>query len=294
MLDRLSPLALAAIGIALLSAMDVIVKHLSGSNGTLTLTFGRFFSGAVAAVALWWGMGAPRITWGTVRAHALRAIIILATAGGFFLGIAKLPLVEVITLGFTAPLLIPFASWLVNGERPRGDSLAACALGFVGALIAISGAPPEQANPEDRAIGVASILFSATCYALSVALLRRRAEEDGTPIIGLMQTVLPCLFVAPFALTLAPLPSAVDWPLFALLGLVGTGAWYMLIKAYARAEAQAIAPLEYTALIWAAIYGVTLFQEELRPQVLVGAVLIIVASLGPSWLRRPRKIIASE
>ena len=282
MLSRLSPIALAALGVALLCAMDAVIKHLTATNGTLAIAFGRYLFGAAAAAAIWNAAGRPAITREMLRAHAVRGFLLVGSATGFFYALGTLELAEAITLGFIAPLLIPVAAWVLLGERPRPASLAAGAFGFFGAMIAAHGAPGDR-HSSNHALGIAAVLFSAVTYAISIAMLRGRADKDGAPIVGLMQSLMPMLIVAGPAIALSPLPPLADLPFFALMGALGAGGWYLLINAYARAEAQRLAPLEFTALIWASLSGYFLFHEPLRTQVYFGAALIIAACLFAEW-----------
>ena len=285
MLSRLSPVALAALGVLLLSCMDAVIKHLTATNGTLAIAFGRYLFGAIAAAAIWNAAGRPKVTREMLRAHTVRGFILVVSASGFFFALGKLGLAEAITLGFLAPLLIPVAAWLLLGERPRASSLAAGAVGFIGAAIAAQGGPTDSQSP-DRLLGIAAVLVSAVTYAISIAMLRGRADKDGAPIVGLMQSLMPMLIVAGPAIALSPLPPPGDLPFFALMGLLGASGWYLLINAYARAEAQRLAPLEFTALIWSTATGFFLFGEIPRPQLFLGAALIVGACLYSEWEQR--------
>lgn len=285
MLSRLSPVALAATGVFLLCGMDVVIKHLTASNGTLAIAFGRYLFGAAAAAAIWNAAGRPRITGEMLRAHTVRGLILVCSATGFFYALSVLELAEAITLGFLAPLLIPIAAWVLLGERPRPSSLIAGAVGFSGAVIASYGGPVD-AHSENRMLGIAAVVISAITYAISIAMLRGRAGKDGAPIVGLMQSLMPMLIVAGPAIALSPLPPAADLPFFALMGVLGAAGWYLLINAYARAEAQRLAPLEFTALLWASLSGYFLFSEPLRAQVYLGALLIVGACLYVEWADR--------
>jgi S-adenosylmethionine uptake transporter len=60
----------------------------------------------------------------------------------------------------------------------------------------------------------------------------------------------------------------------------------LLSWAYARAEAQHLAPVEYTAFIWASLFGFLLFGEAVRPLTLIGAAMIVGACLIAAG-RRP-------
>ncbi len=289
MLSRLSPVALAATGTALLCVMDAVIKHLSVTNGALAIALGRYVFGAAAAGAIWNAAGRPAITMEMVRAHALRGVLIATSAFCFFFALGKLELVEAITLGFLAPLLIPFAAWALLGERPRQTNLAAGVIGFIGAVIAANGAPIAQQSPE-RISGIAAALTASVTYALSIAMLRQRADRDGAPVVGLMQTLLPMAIVAGPAVALAPMPALSDLPWFLVMGTLGATGWYLLIKAYARSEAQRLAPIEFTALLWASFFGYVLFSETPRPQVYAGAALIIAACMFAAWEERRARL----
>lgn len=285
MLSALPPMALAALGVALLSGMDAVIKHLSATNSLLAITFGRYVFGAAAAGAIWLGSGRPRITLEMLRAHALRSVLIVVVALTFFFALRVLPLAEAIALSFVAPVLVPFFAWGVVGERPRPANIAACLAGFAGAFIATW----TPAGVERGALyfeGVAAALVASAAYAWSIALLRSRADRDGPAAVGLLQTLLPALIVAAPAVAFAKPPSLVDAPLFLLMGTLGATGWYFLINAYGRAEAQKLAPLDFTGLMWAGAFGFFFFDETPRPQVYAGAALIVGACLYVVWRER--------
>jgi S-adenosylmethionine uptake transporter len=48
-----------------------------------------------------------------------------------------------------------------------------------------------------------------------------------------------------------------------------------------------LAPVEYTAFIWAALLGVLVFDEPVRPLTLIGAAMIVAACLAAAR-RQPR------
>ena len=58
----------------------------------------------------------------------------------------------------------------------------------------------------------------------------------------------------------------------------------MLISwAYARAEAKVLIPVEYTAFVWAAIFGAVFFAESLTVTTVFGAALIVTGCLVAAW-----------
>ena len=273
-----SPLLLAVAGVGFLCGVDALVKHLGASSEVQMVTFLRYAAGSLFAVGIWLYRGRPGVAREALRAHSLRAVVIIGTAMPFFWALGRLPLAEVIAIAFIAPLLVPFAARLFLGERIRPVSLAAAAIGFAGVLVSTAGAPPTVAG-DGRAWAIAAVLLSAVCYSLSVVLMRARAAKDGAVVVGLLAATLPALLLAPVALATAPLPPLAEMPWYLALGACGTIGIALFALAYARAEAQLLAPTEFTALGWAAGLGYLFWDEVPRIQVLGGAAIIIAACL---------------
>ncbi|MBI1252591.1 MAG: EamA family transporter [Alphaproteobacteria bacterium] len=286
---RLSPFLILLGGIALLSAMDATIKFASETNHTLIVTLGRYVFGAVFAFAIWTRAGSPAITLDMWRAHALRGLVIAISAVTFFWSLTVLPFAEAVAYSFVYPLLVPFAAAAIVGEPVRATSFAAIALGFAGVLIATRGAPSFEQDPR-HALGIAAVIVSATTFAVAVALMRARARTDGAPIVGLLATLLPGLIVLGPTLAFAPPPRWADWPVFMLMGALGASGMYLVARAYAAAEAQRLAPVHYTELLWASILGYVVFRETPRPEIFAGAAVIMAACLWSAW--QARRIVA--
>lgn len=255
--------------------MDAVVKHLTQGHAVALVVFGRYVAGSVFAVAVWWLQSRPPLTRAMLVPHLARGVLIAATAFLFYWALARLTLAETITLGFTTPLMIPPLAALFLGERMRRGVLASAALGFAGVLVTVQGAPSFSG---DRALALAAVLAASVTYALAAVIMRARAARDGATIVTMTAAVVPALLLAPAVLDLPPPPLA-DLGWFAALGLLGNIGIQLLARAYARAEAQALGVLEFTALPWAALLGWFVFGEGVRPQVWLGAAIIIAACL---------------
>jgi drug/metabolite transporter (DMT)-like permease len=72
----------------------------------------------------------------------------------------------------------------------------------------------------------------------------------------------------------------------ALLCVTGATGHWLLIKCYEVAEASAVQPFAYFQLVFAALIGLTLFSEVIRPNVAIGAAIIIAAGLFTLWRER--------
>ena len=281
----LSPALLLVLAITAGSAMDATIKFLTQTNHVLIVTLGRYVFGAFFSLIIWVRAGKPQITPEMWRAHGLRGFVIAGCATTFFWALTVLPLAEAVTLSFIYPLIVPFVAWLVLRERVRPQSMIAAAIGFAGVIVATQGAPPVAQSPQ-HALGVAAVLVSAGLFSIAMVLLRQRAQTDGAPIVGLMTSLIPAFIVAGPAIAFATPPHWSDWPLFLLMGALAAIFMYLMARAYAKAEAQQLAPIHYVELIFATIFGVVIFHELPRVQMFIGAALIIVACLYTTYQER--------
>lgn len=270
--------AFAAGGIAILCAMDGVIKHLVETNDVLVVTLGRYIFGALFAGIVWFRAGRPALTRDMWKAHAARGVVIATSATLFFWCLSVLPLAEVIVITFIAPLLVPFVARFLLGERIRQRALVAAGVGFLGVLIAASGGDNFSADNK-RLLGISGAIAAALTYSLSIVMLRGRAGKDGAVAIGVLSSLIPGAIVAGPAILTGEMPPLADLPDFILLGVFAASGMYLLARAYAHAEAQVLAPLEFTALIWASIIGMAFFNEIPRLEVWIGAVIIVTACL---------------
>lgn len=284
------PMLLAFLAIALLCAMDGAIKLGAQTHAIITVTFMRYVAGALIALPLMLHFRKTAFSRDALQGHAVRGLVIAAAAYLFFYGLWAIPIAEAIAISFIAPLLVPIIARVVLGERMRAINVAACLVGFGGVLVTVTG--HASIPTPNRIEGVAAVFVSAVLYALSVVLLRQRAMRDDAHVISFLAAAFPALYTAPFALLAAPLPAPGALPLFGLMGALGTGGTLLLAYAYARAEAQKLVVLEYTALGWGALFGWWLFGESVRPQVVLGGGIVAGACLMVAWSGR-RKVVAA-
>jgi len=280
-----SPALVLTLAIVAGSMMDATIKWLALTNHVLIVGFARYAVGTVFAFGIWMHAGSPPVSREMWRAHTVRGFVIAATAMTFFWALTVLPLAEAVTLSFIYPLIVPFVAWLMLGERVRPISFLAALIGFAGVIVATQGAPAVDEKPE-HALGVIAVLVSAGLFSIAMVLLRARAQTDGPPIVGLMTSFIPGLIVAGPAIAFAPPPRVSDWPFFLMLGALAAVFMYLMARAYAKAEAQQLAPIHYTELLWASAIGFVIFHETPRPEVYFGAALIIAGCLFAAYNER--------
>jgi S-adenosylmethionine uptake transporter len=278
---RAGPILLYVIGIAVFCLMDAVMKTLVANNPAIMATFWRYVSAILFTGLFWLQAGRPRITREMLPVHLLRGCILAVSATLFFWSLGVLPLSQAVTIAFIAPLLIPPIAALVLKEQMQAGSIAAGVFGFVGVLVAVGFEPEDWRGEQLR--GVAAVLGSAVTYAVSIVLMRLRAAKDGPAVLSLLGAIVPALVLAPVMATVIPatqwVPRGVDWLWVAAAGASGAIALQFIARAYARAEAQVLAPFEYTALGWAALFGWVFFAEPVLARTWAGAIVIAAACL---------------
>ena len=280
-------------GIALLSIMDAMIKGVVASLPVVEVAFVRYVVGSIAmtAIAAVRQPGWPRPD--TIRANGLRAILVVVTAVCFFYALGVLPLAETLILSFVSPLFTALLAVVLLGERFNVRILGAIAAGFAGVLVIVLGGQGARGSGvgspsvSDQTLwGVAAVLVSALTYSASNVLLRARAQRDPLIIIVLIQNIAPALMLAVPGWIWWHAPTGAEALKLTAIGLLGVAGHLFLARAYAGAEAIRLAPLDYTALLWAVVIGFFAFAEVPTIWAALGAILILTGAVIGSRRRR--------
>ncbi len=278
-----SPVITATCAVLCGTLMDALVKYVGQSVDLLTLVFWRFAIATVFVAVPFFATGRRLPGWKATRFHAMRGLIHVFAAYLFFFALSKLELAEVTVLGFTAALLIIPVARVLLGEKMHPISLLAGLVGFAGVIATFVGTDFEADITPDRMIGFVSVMTSACLYATSLVLLRMRAALDGGFAVAVYANFFPAVFFAPIAFTFGEPAQFGDVPILLFIGFFGMMIWLLMTSAYARAPAQRLAPVEYTALLWSALLGWFIFKEVPSANLWIGASLIIGACMIVLW-----------
>ena len=273
--DSLAPFAAACLGIALYSAMDAVMKGLVIAIGAFAALFWRMGVGVVLTGGLY-AVSRPVLPPARViRIHAARSLVVAIMALAFFWGIGRVPLAEAIALSFIAPLIALALASLFLGERVERRNIAAGLLGLAGVAVILLGQGDAAQRAPDAGWGVAAILTSAIFYAVNLVMARHQAQHAQPREIAFFQNLFVLAIFALAAPFLLTVPDAAHWPAIAGAAALAVVSLLLLSWANARAEAQQLVNVEYTAFIWAAIMGWLFFGEALTLATLTGTALIV-------------------
>ncbi|WP_423140927.1 DMT family transporter [Parablastomonas sp. CN1-191] len=273
------PVALAVAAIALLAAMDGTMKAASLAIGAYSAMTWRSLAGVAAAAPLWWLGGTPWPNRAVLRVHVMRGAVAAGMAVTFFHSLTLLPLAEAIAISFFAPLLALYlAAWMLD-ETVAPRAVAASVAGLGGVLVIvwpdIAGHAGQSAG---RLEGIGAVVLSAVLYAFNLVLARRQALIASPREVTFFQNAIVFALLIPFAPWWLAAPGGA-LPVIAAAAALSLAAGLMLAWAYARAEAQVLVPMEYSAFVWAALVGWIGFGEGLGACTCAGAAIIVAACL---------------
>ena len=186
-----------------------------------------------------------------------------------------IPLAEDYSLAFLAPIFIVFISvWLLAEKvsMPRWLLLAAS---FAGVLIVV------RPGFRELHLGHFAAIFAAVCGAVTTSVLRRIAkDEQRISLIGVAS-----LYILVINGVLILINGGFHWPdlrqlalLLTIGGLGGTGNM-LFIAATRSAPASLVAPIQYSQIFWAILFGAVFFFEYPDSIAYVGLVAIVVAGI---------------
>lgn len=285
--------SMVVVGLFLFALQDVVIKGFSDRYSVLQLVFVR---GLVAMIPI---LVAVVVTsgWRGVAAYKPVLLIVKGLLGfvsymGYYLALAAMPLAEVVTIVFMAPIFVTVLSAIFLKERVGVRRWAAVLVGFLGAVIVV--------GPGGRIGSLATVLavLAALSYACSTFMTRYIGPNDRPWTITLysmsafligssVASLLVLLFAgavvsddASLQFLLRPwvVPRPLDGLLMVFLGVNAAAGFYCLIKAYWSAPASVVAPFEYTYIVWAVVFGYLFWSETPEPTTIIGVMLLISSS----------------
>jgi len=206
--------------------------------------------------------------------HVLRTLLAAGSMYGFFYGLARMPLVNALTLAFTAPLMVTALSVPLLGDKVGWRRWLAVSVGFAGVLLIV------RPGIEGFSLASFAVLFAGLCYALLAITARKLADTESSYSLSVYVIAGP-LAIAAVASINEPwiAPDTLGWLLFVGAGACSACAWIGIVGAYRRAPPAVLAPLEYTAIVGGTIAGILIWNEQPDTWVIAGAAVITASGI---------------
>lgn len=222
--------------------------------------------------------------WPLHLARGALAVVMLTT---FVYGLRQLPMTETYAIFFVAPLLITALSVPLLGERVGAARWLAIGIGLAGVLVVLR---PTGAGV--LTLGGLAVVASAACYTISAIAVRILGRTDSME--SLMFWLISMLALGSTALAWPHWQAvrATDAWIIAGVGIFGFCGQWGVTYAFRHGEVSAVAPFEYTSLVWTLGLDRLIWRTVPDGYTLLGAAIIIAAGLF--LVRRERVHVEAE
>ena len=270
------------------ATMGVGIKVASGSFNTSELVFYRGLVSVVFMLLVLRTRGTPLRT-SVPMMHAWRSVIGVLSLGAWFYAIAHLPLATAMTLNYMSGVWV--AAFIVGGAvlygqaQRQGPLMATVLAGFVGVVMMLR-PTLDQNQLYAGLIGLLSGMGAALAY-MQVTALGKVGEPEGRTVFYFSVGSALAGGAGIVFTGLTPW-SAVSWQAAAWLVPIGIlaslGQWCMT-RAYSRGSTLLVANLQYSGIVFAAIYSLLLFGDRIALLGWAGMGLIVASGLAATVLR---------
>ncbi len=280
-------IAVVCVGYVFMTMSDVAGKWALLPAGIAAVMVARGVGGAATMLVVSRGRGLRPVRW---RLVALRSVLHSVVSIAWYAAWQVIPLADAYAFGFTAPLLMTVLAVPMLGERLRWRRMLSTLVGFCGVLVMV--------RPGSTLWNPVMLILAPGIVGMAISrIMTRQLSTTETPA---SLTFWLMLAHVPAGLVLGALPfgagfGGIDAGVLVGLALVGVfngGAHCLLARGYGLAPVSAVAPYEYTLLIWGVIAGWLVFHEVPASDTLWGAAVVAASGLYNLHRERVRRGMA--
>ena len=263
----------AALSSGILTTMWVIVRHLSDRIHPLEITFFGTFFGFLFFSFSTIKYGSKVFKTFKLKLHFYRGTVNGIAILSWFTALTLIPLADASALNLLAPLCTSIGAVMFLGERMGPRRWMALGIGVIGAIVVM-----RPGFGYINGIGLWLVFITVVASAVQRLLGKSVISQDSSTTCVLYLT----LFMIPVALVSASFvwiwPALGDFPWLILIGALLSLGHYALMRSLNLADVSALEPVNFTRLIWGALFGFLFFQETPDLYTWIGGFMIISAT----------------
>jgi drug/metabolite transporter (DMT)-like permease len=282
-------LPLASVGTMLVSmfcfaVVDTLAKAVALHYPANEVTFFRMLFGLVPAVAICC-IGErslrDRLRNLDFKGQTVRAVTLVGASAFFFAGLPYIPLGEAVAIAYSETLIVVLLAPVMLHEKLSKRGAWSAVVGFAGVLLVV-----RPGGGESVWFGPLLLLGSALCGAISLMQIKRIRESDDSRTTVLFFTTVGTLLTGSTLFFSWKTPTFDALLIMAMMGMMATAGQLLVTIAFRRGEAGALAPFNYTSIVWAALFAYVLWGETIAWLSMAGIALIVGSAIAVAWQRK--------
>lgn len=265
------------------SGYNAVGKWLVATYDPLQIVFFRGFFGMLPIALIVWRMGGLA----TLRSRRpglqfVRGVCGMLANACFILAYSTMPLADAISIGYAAPIFVTALSVPLLSERVGVHRWSAVMVGFLGVLLVAR--PGVGVFDWGALLAITGTLF----YAFTILTTRLLAGCDSTACTMVYSTGIYVLLCGIGLPAVWITPDWTDLGLFLALGTLASLGMFMFVHGYRYAPAASLAPFDYTAMGWAAVFGFLVWGDVPAWATFAGIAVIVGSGLYITHRERVR------
>ncbi len=262
----------AIAGGACFATMGALIKSASPDLSTEMVVFLRNLFGLLTLLPWLLKVRLPSLKTTRFRGHMLRAVFGLTAMYCFFYAIHHMPLANAVLLNYSAPVFAPVIAYYWLKEDFSIWTYPAVGIGFIGIMFILH--PTVAFLTTATLVGMISGIFAA-CAMISI---RRMANTEPATRIVFFFTLFSVIFSSVPLLWAWETPPVKATIAMGFAGMFATFGQLCLTKAYGLAPAAQIGSLIYSAVVFSALWGWLIWDENLDKYFFIGTTLVVAGS----------------
>ena len=240
--------------------------------------FVRYFMGMLVMLPLVLRAGIAAYIPHNVAGQFYRGAVHTVGLMLWFTALPRIGLADMTAIGFTGPIFIMLGAWLFFKEAMHWERWLAAGIGFAGVLVVVAPKLTGQGGIYNLVM-----LASAPMFAASFLLTKALTRTDRPEVIVFWQSITVSIFSLPMAVLHWQQPSAAQWAVLALTGVLGSLGHYCITRSFQIADISATQSVKFMDLVWSACIGYLMFSDVPTQTTLVGGVIICASTI---WIAR--------
>ena len=257
-----------ALASVLFVAMHALVRDLSKDLHPFQIAFFRASLGLIVLSPIIFKNRFAILRTSKIKLHALRGLLNAGAMLCFFYGLSITPLAQVTALSFAVPLFATLFAVLLLREIIKIRRITALLIGFFGTLVII------RPGLIDFGLGPILILSQAIIWSLALMVIKVLTRTDSSLTIAIYASIFLSPMVLIAAIPVWQSPTVYQLILMLIIATFGTIAQTLMNESLKLGETSVVMPVEFTRMIWAALFGYCFFSEVPDIFTWFGSVLI--------------------